>query len=308
MANPKHLKILEQGVAEWNKWRKENLGLRPELSGAKLFGANLSGVNLIRADLTYAHLTNVDLSHAELFFANFNGALLGGADFTHAKWGRTTFGDNDLSRVKGLETGKHLGPSIIGINTIYKSLGNIPEIFLRECGVPEDFIIQIPALVGALAPIQFHSCFISYSSKDEQFAGRLHARMRQAGLRVWYAPEEMKGGRVLREQIFNAIQMHDKLLLVLSENSLRSDWVMTEIRRAKKTGREENRRKLFPIRLVDMKAIQEWECFDADGGKDLAAEVREYFIPDFSNWKEHDAFEAAFDRLLRDLKAEEKRD
>ena len=41
-------------------------------------------------------------------------------------------------------------------------------------------------------------------------------------------------------------------------------------------------------------------------GKDLAIELREYFIPDFSNWKEHDAFEAAFDRLLRDLKAEEK--
>jgi len=37
----------------------------------------------------------------------------------------------------------------------------------------------------------------------------------------------------------------------------------------------------------------------------LAAEVREYFIPDFSNWKDHDAFEAAFDRLLRDLKAGE---
>ena len=32
-------------------------------------------------------------------------------------------------------------------------------------------------------------------------------------------------------------------------------------------------------------------------------EVREYFIPDFSNWKNHDHFEAAFARLLKDLKA-----
>jgi hypothetical protein len=30
----------------------------------------------------------------------------------------------------------------------------------------------------------------------------------------------------------------------------------------------------------------------------------EFFIPDFSNWKDHDAFESAFARLLRDLKAE----
>ena len=41
---------------------------------------------------------------------------------------------------------------------------------------------------------------------------------------------------------------------------------------------------------------------DPRTGKDLAEEVREYFIPDFSNWKDHDAFEAAFARLLRDLK------
>jgi hypothetical protein len=52
--------------------------------------------------------------------------------------------------------------------------------------------------------------------------------------------------------------------------------------------------------------MTEWECFDADGGKDLAVEVREYFIPDFSSWKDHDAFEKGFARLLKDLRAEEK--
>jgi len=33
-------------------------------------------------------------------------------------------------------------------------------------------------------------------------------------------------------------------------------------------------------------------------------EVCEYFIPDFSNWKDHDAFESAFSRLKKDLEAE----
>ncbi len=32
-------------------------------------------------------------------------------------------------------------------------------------------------------------------------------------------------------------------------------------------------------------------------------EVREYFIPDFSNWQGHDAFEKAFQKLQKDLKA-----
>src|SRR5262249_29670289 len=62
---------------------------------------------------------------------------------------------------------------------------------------------------------------------------------------------------------------------------------------------------LFPIRLVDMDTLRDWECFDADSGKDLAREVREYFIPDFTNWKDHDSFERAFARLLKDLQATE---
>ena len=43
---------------------------------------------------------------------------------------------------------------------------------------------------------------------------------------------------------------------------------------------------------------------DADTGKDLAVELREDHIPDFSNWKNHDAFESAFNDLLRDLRAQ----
>ncbi|HEU0009584.1 MAG TPA: hypothetical protein VFT34_07200 [Verrucomicrobiae bacterium] len=50
----------------------------------------------------------------------------------------------------------------------------------------------------------------------------------------------------------------------------------------------------------------EWPEYH-ESGQDLAEEARQYFIPDFSNWKNHDAFEQAFDRLLRDLEAEETR-
>jgi hypothetical protein len=56
---------------------------------------------------------------------------------------------------------------------------------------------------------------------------------------------------------------------------------------------------------VGFDAIREWDCFDADSGKDLGVEIREYFIPDFSNWKDPDSFEKADERLLRDLRAEE---
>jgi hypothetical protein len=63
------------------------------------------------------------------------------------------------------------------------------------------------------------------------------------------------------------------------------------------------RRVLFPVRLVPFETLRAWECFTADTGKDSAREVREYFIPDFSDWKNHDSYQEPFQRLLSDLKA-----
>ena len=117
-------------------------------------------------------------------------------------------------------------------------------------------------------------------------------------------PSSRSCSQKLHEQIETAIRVYDKLLIVLSEASLQSEWVMTELRKARKAERKSGQRKLFPLRLVDFETLRDWECFDADSGKDLAVELREYFIPDFSQWKEHDQCEAAFSRLLEDLKTD----
>src|SRR5262249_52673871 len=90
---------------------------------------------------------------------------------------------------------------------------------------------------------------------------------------------------------------------VLSKASMGSSWVRHEIRKAREQEEAEVRRKLFPIRLVPIEAIKSWECADPRTGQDYAEEVLRYHIPDFSNGKDHDAFEAAFARLIRDLKA-----
>ena len=66
-----------------------------------------------------------------------------------------------------------------------------------------------------------------------EFARRLHEKMRGEKLRVWFAPEDMQGGQKLIEQIDRAIQVNDLLLLLLSEHSRNSEWVKTEIRKAR---------------------------------------------------------------------------
>lgn len=83
-----------------------------------------------------------------------------------------------------------------------------------------------------------------------------------------------------------------------------SDWVQTEIAKARKREAMEKGQILFPVALVPYDpAIKEWECFDADRGKDSAREIREYYIPDFSNWQNHDSYQRALGRLVSDLKA-----
>ena len=83
--------------------------------------------------------------------------------------------------------------------------------------MPETMITFAKSLVGT--EIEFYSCFISYNSQDEEFCKQLAARMRDAGLRVWFAPDDIKGGKKIHEQVYEAIRYHDKLIVVLSEHS-----------------------------------------------------------------------------------------
>ena len=149
---------------------------------------------------------------------------------------------------------------------------------------------------------QFYSCFISYSHKDERFAEQLNAELRARGIRVWYAPEDMLPGAKLHEEIDRAITDYDRLIVVLSKNSMNSEWVKTEIRKARSREVEEGTQVLFPIALVSMEDIKAWSVFDPDTGKDLAVEVREYFIPDFSNWRDSSVFNWQVERVVMGLR------
>jgi hypothetical protein len=207
----------------------------------------------------------------------------------------TELGNVDLSGAKGLEEVNHEGPSSVGIDTIYLSSGNIPKDFLSWAGVPEPFIEHMKSLVAAMSPIEFYSCFISYSSKDQEFAERLHADLRGKNVRCWFAPEDLKIGDKLRPAFDEAIRVHDKLMVLLSENSVGSPWVEKEVETAFEKERRQSRTVLFPIRLDDavMDTDQAW-----------ASDIRRTrHIGDFRDWKNHDSYKKAFDRLLRDLKA-----
>jgi uncharacterized protein YjbI with pentapeptide repeats len=285
-----------------------------KLNDAKLAGADISQARLNGADFTKSNLINANLTTSTLSRTNFSGANLRGVDLSGANLsetilndatvGYTAFGAVDLSNVIGLETVKHDGPSTIGIDTIYKSKGNIPEVFLRGCGVPDIFIEYVRSLTAQA--FDYYSCFISHSTADKVFVDRLHADLQAKGVRCWYAPHDMEGGEHVETQIDRAIKIHEKLLLVLSESSINSNWVKREITKAFKREEAEGKRVLFPISLVDFSKIEAWEFVDSKG-RDLAEEIRKFYIPSFKGWEnDNSLYTTEFDKLLKAFKDKSK--
>ncbi|NEQ50738.1 MAG: toll/interleukin-1 receptor domain-containing protein [Leptolyngbya sp. SIO3F4] len=263
------------------------------LTGANLSEANLSGVNLSEANLSGVNLQGANLFNANLGGVTLHSANLSYANFSHANLFETVLSNLDLSSVQGLETCRHDGPSIIDHRTLALS-GQLPLSFLRGVGLPDTYIDYIPSLFNQ--PLQFYSCFISYSHKDEDFAQRLHADLQNKGVRCWYAPEDLPIGAKIRPGIDEAIRRYDKLLLILSKNSVNSQWVEQEVETALEKERDHNNQVvLFPVRLDD--AVMD----SGDGWTRLIKNTRN--IGNFCQWKNHDAYQKSLERLIRDLKA-----
>lgn len=263
------------------------------LAGATLLGAQLKGANLIFTDFRGANLSGTNLTETLLAETNFFEANLRGTDFTRANLYEVNFSDTDLTSAKGLHTCLHGGPSTIDHRTLFNS-GHIPVEFLKGCGLPDTLIEYLPSLLHE--PIQFYSCFISYSSKNQLFADRLYADLQSSGVRCWLASEDLKIGEKMRLAIDQSIRFHDKLLLILSRHSIASDWVEQEVETALDRERRESRTILFPIRLDNtvLKIDAGWPA--------LIRNTRN--IGDFCRWKNYDSYQQAFGKLLQDLKAE----
>lgn len=285
------------------------------LVGANMFVAQLSGSCMVRADLSSADLaaadlSNSDLSIARLDWANLSEAILDqavlrqammrgvrldgtslvGADLHEASFGDTIFADLNLRTVHGLKTSIHSGPSIIDHRTLEQSPG-LPLEFLRGVGLPNNLIDYLPSLFQQA--IQYYSCFISYSTKDHEFANRLHADLQNIGIRCWFAPHDMPVGGKILDEIDAAIRLRDKVLLIVSEHSIKSDWVEDEVKTAYEEERKRGQAILFPIRLDDaiMDTKEAW-----------ASKLRaDRNIGDFRNWKDHDSYQKALGKVLRDL-------
>jgi hypothetical protein len=111
-------------------------------------------------------------------------------------------------------------------------------------------------------------------------------------VRCWFAPHDLRIGDKILDGIDAAIRLREKVVLILSEHSIDSDWVEDEVTASFEEERQRGQVVLFPVRLDDavMNTNEAW-----------AAKLRARNIGDFRKWKDHDAYKQIFERAVRDL-------
>jgi uncharacterized protein YjbI with pentapeptide repeats len=287
------------------------------LSGADLSGANLSGVDLSGVDLSGADLSGADLGQADLSEVNLRDSNLEETSLLHAYFADTILGPIDLRKIPGLETIQHRAPSPMEIETIVRSEGQIPEAFLRGCGLSDwqiessklynpnlsddEITTALQAIHTARAgkPFQIIPLFISYSSQDAKFVDQLGDMLDERGIRYWRDRYDMAAnqkenriGSITRVE--RVMRRNPRVLLVLSGNSVRSDWLEVAVTTAVDLKKDRGWDVLSPVALDDS-----WKT--GRGPQSVMEQLKPYNVQDFSSWEDDQLFKQMSAKLIDQL-------
>ena len=203
------------------------------LSYADLEGADLSGADLTSTDLSWANLTDADLRGASLTTTTLLMADLTGADLREArlvksnmestvllraKAGGTLFANCDLRSTIGLDTVLHAAPSTIALDTLARSCGRIPRIFLQGAGVAEPLMAAQDAMTSERRA--FPTVLLIGSLADTGLTERLRHALANEKIPSWalYADDEdaLNSG----EASLDHVVYYDRLALLCTDAAL----------------------------------------------------------------------------------------
>mgnify|MGYP000147077779 CR=1 FL=1 len=141
--------------------------------------------------------------------------------------------------------------------------------------------------------LEERNLFISYSRNDSDFVNCIENHLKKANFKFWRDIHDATSGPLDRI-IDNAIEYNKTVLLILSKNSVKSDWVEFEIEKARQLEKKLGRYVLCPISLDNS-----WE--ESDWSNVLVNQIMKYNILDFSIWENGEEMKNQFDKLVRGL-------
>ena len=99
--------------------------------------------------------------------------------------------------------------------------------------------------------------FVSYSRRDQQFAMKLTVDLENSGAEVWIDQLKIPAGDFFETRIVDAIRKSNFVVVLLSNNSIRSDWVRQEVLTSKTVEKESGRILLLPGKIDDC-SVPSW--------------------------------------------------
>ncbi len=211
---------------------------RASLSGANLTDADLTGASFAGASLVRANLTNAKCTDSDFFQTQFWSVDLSGTDFTGSLFGYSVFQDCDMSGAKGLDQVRHDCPSTIGLDTLFRSHGQIPEAFLLGAGLPS----AATGFLGAANSdaTSLREVFIACIDQEAEFAKTLRDDLQALGVRCWVFSQLVRGNALVdrhsasdQEEIERWLRNYDKMVILGSAASLEVETILNDITAAK---------------------------------------------------------------------------
>jgi uncharacterized protein YjbI with pentapeptide repeats len=268
-----------------------------DFCGSKFNRSNFFNVRFSRAVTMRSRFDNCSFRNCRFFSCELGDASFRHCDFSHAELNGESYGA-DFSKSKfekcilsgsyhnGIFEGADFdGAYVFGANFVNTNLSNIANLTRSHVYSPISIDLRTLKLSGKL-PKQFHigagfsgsdidklkddilrrrktTVFLSHSSKDERIVSLLAADLEKRGLDVWYAPRDLKIGAKTRTELDTAVSSVDKLIVILSKNSISSDWVEQEVENALEIERKTRKSFLIPVMIDDkvMKSRAGWAAY-----------------------------------------------
>lgn len=202
------------------------------LQHADLRDANLSGAGFICADLTETRLHGAKLDGCDLSMAFLVDTRLAGADLTEVEFDRTVLANVDLSRAAGLRGARHEAGSMIGIDTLERTLAGAASdakrlqeavAFFRSAGVPEHLIEHCRGRAGVAEP--YHPALILHDRRDAGLGRTLHEELQSRGVRCWRFEIRDGDGSILERKW----RGQERVIFCFSKEALASAWPSIEV-------------------------------------------------------------------------------
>ena len=276
---------------------------RANLDRANFTGANLTGASFNGANLSRTNLSSCTLNEADFYEAVLNDVVTGEADFRNCIIGYTVFQNCAMDAAIGLDEVRHDAPSTIGLDTLLRSRGALPQSFILGSGVP----IAVSSLQDSVAdaPVTTLEVHISCADADVPFARALEANLRAQGVRSWVFAAGFRGNPLVdrratsgEEEIERWVRHYDRLVVVCTAAGLDSETVRNDI-----TAGHEGQR-----------TSDSWTMFLVDGdgvmgaGRNRAARLmaEEYRFFDLTGQSDGSAeYQAALEDLITNLREEQ---